>query len=126
GRFETLITVKNTSFLRGSKIGLGFNNLFDNHNIVAISPATPGNGSRTLHARDWRPSDASPRTERNGLVDIRLRAETITMHARPNRRPPVQQDDSDFVYRPQQRRRHVRLCVRFGAGLDLKYDKFYI
>src|SRR5438128_12687654 len=44
GRFETLITVKNTSFLRGSKIGLGFNNLFDNHNIVAISPATPGNG----------------------------------------------------------------------------------
>jgi iron complex outermembrane receptor protein len=32
-------TVRNNSFLRGSKIGLSVNNLFDNHNIVAISPA---------------------------------------------------------------------------------------
>lgn len=33
-------TVKGSSFLRGSKIGLAVNNLADNHNIVAISPAT--------------------------------------------------------------------------------------
>jgi iron complex outermembrane receptor protein len=32
--------VKNASFLRGSKIGLSVNNLFDNHNITGISPAT--------------------------------------------------------------------------------------
>jgi iron complex outermembrane recepter protein len=34
-------TMKNASFLRGSKIGLSVNNLFDNHNITAIAPATP-------------------------------------------------------------------------------------
>ena len=33
-------TVKNASFLRGSKIGLAVNNLFDNHNITGIAPAT--------------------------------------------------------------------------------------
>lgn len=33
-------TTKNASFLRGSKIGLAVNNLFDNHNIVGVSPAT--------------------------------------------------------------------------------------
>ncbi len=33
-------TVKGSSFLRGSKIGLALNNLADNHNIVGISPAT--------------------------------------------------------------------------------------
>ncbi|MCU1339347.1 MAG: TonB-dependent receptor [Bryobacterales bacterium] len=32
-------TVKNASFLRGSRIGLSVNNLFDNHNITGISPA---------------------------------------------------------------------------------------
>jgi iron complex outermembrane receptor protein len=32
-------TVKNNSFLRGSKIGLSINNVFDNHNIVGIAPA---------------------------------------------------------------------------------------
>jgi iron complex outermembrane receptor protein len=31
-------TVKNGSFLRGSKLGLAVNNLFDNHNITAITP----------------------------------------------------------------------------------------
>jgi iron complex outermembrane receptor protein len=34
-------TVKTTSFLRGSRIGLSVNNLFDSHSIAAI---TPGNG----------------------------------------------------------------------------------
>jgi iron complex outermembrane receptor protein len=34
-------TIRNASFLRGSKLGLSFNNLFDNHNITSI---TPGNG----------------------------------------------------------------------------------
>jgi iron complex outermembrane recepter protein len=33
-------TLKNSSFLRNSKIGLSFNNLFDNHNIVAVTPAS--------------------------------------------------------------------------------------
>ena len=33
-------TIKNASFLRGSKLGLAVNNLFDNHNITGISPAT--------------------------------------------------------------------------------------
>jgi iron complex outermembrane receptor protein len=33
-------TVRDSSFLRGTKIGLSFNNLFDNHNIVAVAPAT--------------------------------------------------------------------------------------
>ncbi len=32
-------TVKNTSWLRGSKIGLAINNLADNHNVVGITPA---------------------------------------------------------------------------------------
>jgi iron complex outermembrane receptor protein len=31
-------TIKNASFLRGSKLGLSVNNLFDNHNIVGITP----------------------------------------------------------------------------------------
>ena len=34
-------TIRNSSFLRGSKLGLSVNNLFDSHSIVAI---TPGNG----------------------------------------------------------------------------------
>jgi iron complex outermembrane receptor protein len=34
-------TIRRSSFLRGSKLALSVNNLFDNHNIVAI---TPGNG----------------------------------------------------------------------------------
>jgi iron complex outermembrane receptor protein len=33
-------TVRDSSFLRGTKIGLSFNNLFDNHNIVGVAPAT--------------------------------------------------------------------------------------
>ena len=32
-------TMRNNSFLRGSKISFSLNNLFDNHNIVAIAPA---------------------------------------------------------------------------------------
>jgi iron complex outermembrane receptor protein len=34
-------TIRNSSFLRGSKLALSVNNLFDSHNIVGI---TPGNG----------------------------------------------------------------------------------
>ena len=34
-------TVKGTSFLRGSRLGLAVNNLFDNHNITGIVPAFP-------------------------------------------------------------------------------------
>ncbi|MDP8990512.1 MAG: TonB-dependent receptor, partial [Acidobacteriota bacterium] len=34
-------TIKNSSFLRGSKLGLSVNNLFDNHNVVGITPFTP-------------------------------------------------------------------------------------
>jgi len=33
-------TIKNESWLRGSKIGLAINNLADSHNIVGITPAT--------------------------------------------------------------------------------------
>jgi iron complex outermembrane receptor protein len=33
-------TVKNQSFLRGSKIGLAVNNLADSHNIVGVTPFT--------------------------------------------------------------------------------------
>jgi hypothetical protein len=32
-------TIKNSSWLRGSKIGLAINNLTDNHAIVGITPA---------------------------------------------------------------------------------------
>jgi len=32
-------TVKNNSFMRGSKLGLSVNNLFDSHNIVGVAPA---------------------------------------------------------------------------------------
>jgi iron complex outermembrane receptor protein len=34
-------SVKSSSWLRGSKIGLAVNNLFDSHNIVGITPFTP-------------------------------------------------------------------------------------
>jgi iron complex outermembrane receptor protein len=34
-------TIKNSSWLRGSKLGLAVNNLFDSHNIVGVSPAVP-------------------------------------------------------------------------------------
>ena len=34
-------TIKNQSWLRGSKIGLAINNLADRHNIVGVTPATP-------------------------------------------------------------------------------------
>ena len=33
-------TIKNASWLRGSKVGLAVNNLLDNHNLVGITPAT--------------------------------------------------------------------------------------
>ena len=33
-------TIKNQSWLRGSKIGLAVNNLADSHNIVGVTPAT--------------------------------------------------------------------------------------
>ena len=33
-------TIKNRSWLRGSKLGLAVNNLLDNHNLVGITPAT--------------------------------------------------------------------------------------
>jgi iron complex outermembrane receptor protein len=33
-------TIKNNSFLRGSKLGVSVSNLFDNHNIVGITPGT--------------------------------------------------------------------------------------
>ena len=33
-------TIKNESWLRGSKIGLAVNNLADSHNVVGITPAT--------------------------------------------------------------------------------------
>ncbi|MEP6961635.1 MAG: TonB-dependent receptor, partial [Acidobacteriota bacterium] len=32
-------TIKQASFLRGTKFRVGFNNLFDNHNIVGVAPA---------------------------------------------------------------------------------------
>jgi iron complex outermembrane receptor protein len=32
-------TIKNQSWLRGSKLGLAVNNLADNHNVVGITPA---------------------------------------------------------------------------------------
>jgi iron complex outermembrane receptor protein len=38
-------TVKNSSFLRGSRLGLAVNNLFDNHSITGITPATPATAS---------------------------------------------------------------------------------
>ena len=38
-------TIKNSSWLRGSKLGLSINNLFDNHNIVGVAPATPATAS---------------------------------------------------------------------------------
>ena len=33
-------TVKQASFLRGTKFRVGFNNLFDQHNIVGVAPAS--------------------------------------------------------------------------------------
>jgi iron complex outermembrane recepter protein len=32
-------TIKNASWLRGSKLGLAVNNLIDSHNIVGVTPA---------------------------------------------------------------------------------------
>jgi hypothetical protein len=34
-------TIKNASWLRGSKFGLAINNLTDNHAIVGVTPAVP-------------------------------------------------------------------------------------
>jgi iron complex outermembrane receptor protein len=34
-------TIKGSSWLRGSKIGFAANNLFDNHNVVGVTPAIP-------------------------------------------------------------------------------------
>ncbi len=36
--FNINYTIKNNSFLRGSKLGLSVSNLFDNHNIVGVTP----------------------------------------------------------------------------------------
>jgi hypothetical protein len=44
-------TVKTTSFLRGSRIGVAVNNLADNHNITAISPATAATGPLSSRLR---------------------------------------------------------------------------
>jgi iron complex outermembrane receptor protein len=38
-------TIKNNSFLRGSKLGFSVSNLFDNHNIVGIVPGTAATAS---------------------------------------------------------------------------------
>jgi iron complex outermembrane receptor protein len=47
-------TVKNASFLRGSRLGLAVNNLFDNHNITAITPGTPATAATA--SVPWTPA----------------------------------------------------------------------
>lgn len=38
-------TIKNNSWLRGSRLGLSISNLFDNHNIVGVIPGTGATGT---------------------------------------------------------------------------------
>ena len=45
-------TLKNNSFLRGSKLGFAANNLFDNHNIVGITPSLTGVAPYVPNAND--------------------------------------------------------------------------
>jgi len=58
-------TIKNNSFLRGGKLGLAVNNLFDSHSIVGITPAVTGiapyipNGSDQLNLLPGRSVVAS-------------------------------------------------------------------
>ena len=47
-------TIKNDSWLRGSKIGLSVNNLLDSHNVVGV---TPGNTATTFGPYTQSPSD---------------------------------------------------------------------
>ena len=49
--FYVNYTMKNASFLRGSKLNLSVNNLFDNHNLVGITPFTARHRGRTLRSR---------------------------------------------------------------------------
>ena len=38
-------TIKKASMLRGTKFRVGINNLFDRHNIVGVSPASPNSNA---------------------------------------------------------------------------------
>ena len=41
-------TMKGSSFLRGSKLSLAVNNLFDNHNVVGITAFTPATAAASF------------------------------------------------------------------------------
>ena len=59
-------TIKNASWLRGSKIGLAVNNLADNHSIVGITPGVAGNLDCALRAESGRSAEPAARTQRHG------------------------------------------------------------
>ena len=69
-------TVKNSSFLRGSRLGLAVNNLFDDHSITGIAPAL-------------KPTSAAPFTPNGGdlltLLPGRSIMATLTVGFAPRR-----------------------------------------
>jgi iron complex outermembrane receptor protein len=61
-------TMKGSSWLRGSKLGVAVNNLFDNHNVVGITPFTPATAA-VLYAPN--PGDQlSLLPGRSGMVSL--------------------------------------------------------
>ena len=70
-------TIKNTSWLRGSKIGLAVNNLANSHNLVGITPGDRRDGDRALRAESERSAESAARTQRHGDVHRGLGASAM-------------------------------------------------
>ena len=75
-------TIKNASWLRGSKIGLAVNNLADSHNLVGITPVRAATSTVALRAESGRSVESAARPQRHGDVHGGLGAATVDRHVR--------------------------------------------
>ena len=76
-------TIKNQSWLRGSKIGLAVNNLADSHNVVGITPVHRRDHDRRFRAEPRRSVEPAARPQRDGDVHGRLGAEKVMSFGYP-------------------------------------------
>jgi TonB dependent receptor len=70
-------TIKNSSFLRGSKLGFSVNNLFDNHKCGRRDACDQRNGGRAVRAEFGGLAEFAARALRHGFAYDWLLAEKI-------------------------------------------------
>ena len=74
-------TIKNTSYLRGTKIQFAVNNLFNSHNVVGVTPAMRPPRTVPFVRERRRSVESSPRAQLFDHHDRRLRAEAVNQLA---------------------------------------------